>query len=609
MTTPIPVLWRMTSGHRLRYGAAFACLVVATALNYGIPLVGTAVIDHALGDKPLAESPALIRWFVTAAGGTAHLTNHLWLAPLVMVGLSVVAGGFSFAKGWLNSLASDGIARELKNRLYDHLNHLPASYHDRVDTGDLVQRCTSDVETLRVFLATQITEIAQAFLLMAIALPLLWSLSPPLTGVAFALIGPIILYGYIYFRSVKHVFKQVDEAEGDLTTVVQENLTGIRVVRAFARHDFEKAKFAEPNTRFRDRHLRLLRLMSWYWSISDFVAMTQLGLVLLVGAHWVAAGTITVGVLFAFMAFLGTMLWPVRQLGRILTDLGKTTVALNRIGEILNVPREPEPVARPVDLPAALTGAIAVRDLRFKHGSSDTQALNGVSFEVSPGETLAILGPSGAGKSTLMHVLLRLYDYEQGSVQLDGHELSDLPRGWLRDQFGVVMQEPFLFSKSLRANLRLGRRDAPDHEIEAAARAASIHETITRFDHGYETLVGERGVTLSGGQRQRLAIARALLKDAPLLILDDALSAVDAETESLIVKALRSRRGRATTLVIAHRLATLAHADRVLVLDQGRIVQVGTHAELAAQPGFYQRLWRIQTDVENDLAADLSATR
>ncbi len=609
MTTPLPVLWRLTSGHRLRYGVALGCLVLATVLNYGIPLVGTAVIDHALGDKPLAESSALIRWFVDLVGGSANLLAHLWVAPLVMVGLSVVAGGFNYVKGWFNSLASDGIARELKNRLYDHLNHLPASYHDRADTGDLVQRCTSDVETLRVFLATQIMEIAQALMLVVVALPMLWSLSPQLTGVAFALIGPIILYGYIYFRRVKHVFKQVDEAEGDLTTVVQENLTGIRVVRAFARHDFEKTKFAEPNTRFRDRHLHLLRLMAWYWSISDFVAMAQLGLVLLVGAHWVTTGAVTVGVLFAFLAFLGTMLWPVRQLGRILTDLGKTTVALTRIGAILDVPREPEPDPQPTDLPRVLTGAIAVRDLRFKHGSSETQALNGVSFDVKPGETLAILGPSGAGKSTLMHVLLRLYDYEQGSVQMDGRELSSLPRGWLRDQFGVVMQEPFLFSKSLRANLRLGRRDAPDQEIEDAARAASIHDTITLFDHGYETLVGERGVTLSGGQRQRLAIARALLKDAPLLILDDALSAVDAETESLIVKALRTRRGHATTLVIAHRLATLAPADRVLVLDEGRIVQVGTHAELAAQPGFYQRLWRIQTDVETDFAADLSATR
>jgi len=609
MTSPLPVLWRLTSGHRFCYGSAIGCLVVATVLNYGIPLVGTAVIDHALGDKPLAESAPLVRRFVQFLGGTENLAANLWFAPLVMVSLSVVAGVFNFTKGWLNSLASDGIVRELKNRLYDHLNHLPASYHDRADTGDLVQRCTSDVETTRVFLSTQIMEIAQAIMLMAAALPMLWMLSPQLTGVAFALIGPIILYGYIYFRSVKHVFKQVDEAEGDLTTVVQENLTGIRVVRAFARHDFEKAKFAEPSTRFRDRHLRLLRLMAWYWSISDFVALTQLGLVLLVGAHWVTTGTITVGVLFAFLAFLGTMLWPVRQLGRILTDLGKTTVALTRIGEILDVPHDVEPDVRPGELPSKLKGAIAVRDLRFKHGSMDTLALNGVSFEVQPGETLAIIGPSGAGKSTLMHVLLRLYDYEHGSIQMDGHELTSLPRGWLRDQFGVVMQEPFLFSKSLRANLRLGRSDALDQEIEDAARAASIHETITSFDHGYETLVGERGVTLSGGQRQRLAIARALLKEAPLLILDDALSAVDAETESLIVNALRSRRGRATTLVIAHRLATLAHADQVVVLDQGRIVQTGTHADLVTQPGLYQRLWQIQTQIESDISAELSASR
>ncbi len=609
MTSPIPVLWRLTAGHRLRYALAFVCLILAALLNYGIPLVGTAVIDHGLADKPLAESPALIRWFVSAVGGPANFAHQLWWAPVLMVSLSVIAGTFSFLKGWLASLASDGIARELKNRLYDHLNHLPARYHDRADTGDLVQRCTSDVETTRVFMATQVTEIAQAITLMATALPLLWGLSPQLTGVAFALLGPIVVYGYVYFRRIKHVFKAVDEAEGDLTTVAQENLTGIRVVRAFARHDYEKTKFAEPSARYRDNNIRLLYLMAWYWSISDLVALSQIGLVLIVGAHWVTTGQVTVGVLFAFLAYLGIMLWPVRQLGRILTDLGKTTVALGRIGEILDVPREPEPATPPSALPPRLTGAIQVRDLHFAHGDGETHALNGISFDVNPGETLAILGPSGAGKSTLMHVLLRLYDYERGSITCDGHELSTLPRGWLRGQFGVVMQEPFLFSKTLRANLHLGRRDAPDPAIEEAARAACIHETITHFEHGYETLIGERGVTLSGGQRQRVAIARALLKDAPFLILDDALSAVDAETESLIVKALRSRRGRATTLVIAHRLATLAHADRVLVLDHGRIVQAGTHEELAATPGPYQRLWHIQTNIESDLAADLNATQ
>lgn len=611
MSSPFPVLWRLTPGHRVRYLGALGCLIAATALNYGIPLVGTAVIDHALTGHPVQDDTSpLVAKFVALTGGPTELLAHLWIAPVVMVGLSAVAGLFSFLKGWLTSLASDGIARELKDRLYDHLNHLPARYHDGADTGDLVQRCTSDVETTRLFLATQIGEIAQAIALMAIALPLLLWLSPPMTAVAFALIGPIILYGYIYFRRVKYVFKQVDEAEGDLTAVIQENLTGIRVVRAFARHDYELNKFAEPNARFRDRNLRLLRLMAWYWSISDLAALSQIGLVLLVGAHWITTGTISVGVLFAFLTYLGTMLWPVRQLGRILTDLGKTTVALTRIGEILAIERESEPPAAVATalLPSTLSGRLTVRDLHFSHGTA-SRALNGVSFDVKPGETLAILGPSGSGKSTLMHVLLRLYDYEQGSVQLDGRELNTLPRGWLRSQFGVVMQEPFLFSKSLRANLRLGRADAPDPDIEEAARAACIHDTITRFDQGYETLIGERGVTLSGGQRQRVAIARALLKTSPFLILDDALSAVDAETESMIIQALRARRGQATTLVIAHRLATLAHADRVIVLDQGRIVQAGTPAELTAADGFYRRLWQIQTNVEADLATDLEATR
>jgi ATP-binding cassette subfamily B protein len=476
-----------------------------------------------------------------------------------------------------------------------------------------VQRCTSDVETARQFLATQVMEIGNAVILAAAAFPLLWSLHVPMTLVSFALIGPITIYGYVYFLKIKHVFLSVDEAEGALTGVIQENLTGIRVVRAFARQDFERGKFAGPNARYRDRSLHMLRLMSWYWSISDLVALSQLGLTLLVGAYWITTGQLTVGLLFAFLSYLGIMLWPVRQLGRILTDLGKTSVALTRIGEILAVAREPEPAAV-APLPTRLGGAIAVRDLHFAHvGQGGTRdhaegdgALNGVSFDVAPGESLAILGPSGAGKSTLMHLLLRLYDYPRGSIQLDGRELAALPRSWVRGQIGTVMQEPFLFSKTLRDNLRLGRSgECAEAEIEEAARAAAIHETILTFERGYDTLIGERGITLSGGQRQRMALARAILKRPPLLLLDDALSAVDGETETLILNALRERRGRATTLVIAHRLSTLVHADRIIVLDRGRILQTGSHAELAAQDGLYRRLWQIQTNVEADFKKEL----
>jgi ATP-binding cassette subfamily B protein len=614
MLSHLHVIWALMRGQRLRYGFALVCLVAATAINFGVPLIGTATIDYAVSGKtPGADTPALIALLLDAVGGAGALRSHLWLAPVAMVLLSLVSGVFSYLKGWQSALASDGIARQLKDRLYDHLNHLPAHYHDRMDTGDLVQRCTSDVETARQFLATQVMEIGNAVILAAAAFPLLWSLHVPMTLVSFALIGPITIYGYVYFLKIKHVFLSVDEAEGALTGVIQENLTGIRVVRAFARQDFERGKFAGPNARYRDRSLHMLRLMSWYWSISDLVALSQLGLTLLVGAYWITTGQLTVGLLFAFLSYLGIMLWPVRQLGRILTDLGKTSVALTRIGEILAVAREPEPAAV-APLPTRLGGAIAVRDLHFAHvGQGGTRdhaegdgALNGVSFDVAPGESLAILGPSGAGKSTLMHLLLRLYDYPRGSIQLDGRELAALPRSWVRGQIGTVMQEPFLFSKTLRDNLRLGRSgECAEAEIEEAARAAAIHETILTFERGYDTLIGERGITLSGGQRQRMALARAILKRPPLLLLDDALSAVDGETETLILNALRERRGRATTLVIAHRLSTLVHADRIIVLDRGRILQTGSHAELAAQDGLYRRLWQIQTNVEADFKKEL----
>ena len=626
MFTQLHAIWQLMRGQRLRYAGALACLVGATLLIYCVPLVGSATIDYAVAGRTVdATTPPLIALLLRAFGGVENLRGALWLAPVAMLVFSAFSGLCSYLKGWQASLASDGIVRRLKNQLYDHLNHLPARHHDRADTGDLVQRCTSDVETTRQFLATQVMEIGHAIILAGTALPLLLSLSVPMTMVSFALILPIVLYGYFYFRRVKHVFKQVDEAEGALTGVIQENLSGIRVVRAFARQDFERRKFAGPNARYRDCSLRMLRLLSWYWSISDFVALSQLGLTLLVGAHWVTTGELTVGMLFAFLAYLSIMLWPVRQMGRILTDLGKTTIAVGRIHEILAVAREtevgvaaagqaavdgPAPARAGAALslldPVPFRGAIAVRGLRFSHGG-EQHALNDLSFDVAPGESLAILGPSGSGKSTLMHLLLRLYDYTEGSIRLDGHELTSLPRQWVRSQIGVVMQEPFLFSKTLKDNLRLGRGDAPDHEVEEAARAACIHDTILTFQQGYDTLIGERGVTLSGGQRQRVAIARAVLKRPPLLILDDAMSAVDGETESLILDALKQRRGRATTLVIAHRLSTLSQADRVIVLDHGRIIQTGTHDALATQPGLYRRLWQIQTSVESDFERELRA--
>ena len=379
--------------------------------------------------------------------------------------------------------------------------------------------------------------------------------------------------------------------------MVQENLTGLRVVRAFAKQDFEIEKFAKPNQSYRDTTLHLLKVMSWYWAISDLIVLLQQGLTLFAGIYFIADGSLTVGTLFAFLMFHNMLLWPVRQMGRTLTELGKAFVALTRIGEILS--EQPE-----ADSPASIApaspakGNLKVENLSFNY-NDDGAILDQISFEISAGETLAIVGPSGSGKTTIMNLLLRLYDYTEGSIQIDGQELTDLDRQWVRSQFSVVMQEPFLYSKTIGENIRLSRSEANDDEIRAAANLADIHGTITTFSSGYSTLVGERGVTLSGGQRQRVALARAMLQQTPFLLLDDALSAVDAETEATILEALRSRHGKRTTLVIAHRLSTLIHADKIIVIEDGRIIQSGDHESLRTAPGLYQRLWQIQNATES----------
>ena len=596
-------LWFITRGQRARYLAAVLAMGVSNLFMLSSPLVGMYALDALSADDLAQGAPGLTETALAVAsvfGGTPVIA-YLIVSALAGVLVTALGGLFLYLRGRWAAMASEAIARKLRDALYERLHHLPASFFDTADTGDLVQRCSSDVETVRMFLSAQVVEIGRAMLLLAIMTPMLFWRDARLAMLSVCLMPFIVLGAVAFFTRVKKVFLEVDESEAAMTAVLQENLTGIRVVRAFARQDFEINRFGERNAAFRNNYFRMNRLMGLYWGVSDMFCMAQITIVLIAGGAFLAAGTITVGELFAFITLVGMVLWPVRHLGRVLTDTGKAMVALKRINHILETEEETQ---EPVPEIGRARGDLAFEDLTFGY-EPKRFVLRDVSVSIPAGQTVGIVGAPGSGKSTLIRLLLRLYSFAQGRITLDGLDITQVDRKWLRAQVGVVLQDPFLYSRSIEENLRVARPDAPVQDLIDATRDAAIHQAIEDFPAGYDSLVGERGVTLSGGQRQRLALARALLKDPPVLVLDDSLSAVDTGTELAILAALRRRRGRHTTLVIAHRLSSVRDADRILVLDEGQLVQDGDHQTLAALPGPYRRLCEIQGALDEAIDADL----
>jgi len=545
-------IWKMMQGFRLRYLGAVASLGVSAAAK--------------------TYTYLLLRYFVDTYFISHDATIGLPYIALGFVALALLEGGFSFLSSVLATQTAEGITRRLRNYLYDHIQHLTFAYHSNTKTGELIERSTSDVDALRRFFSDQAISIGRILLLFVINFITLLNLNAKLALISIIVIPFVLAISIYLFKKVTKAYESYQEQEAVLSTTLQENLSGVRVVKAFSRQYYEIEKFEKDNWEKYIRGKKLLLMHSLFWPLSDVLCGAQILAGYLIGAIMAINGEISVGTYIAYAGLVVYIIYPLRNLGRVIVQTSTGLVSYGRVMEIIKEKREPLDLGDHVP-PGSLKGKFEFKDVKFEYEPGD-HTLEDINFNVEPGQVIALLGSTGSGKSTLVNLLPRFYEYTGGKIMLDGIELNRYPRKYLRQQIGIVEQEPFLFSRTIRENITYGvGRDVDDKEVEQASRAAAIHEVILGFQDGYQTLVGERGVTLSGGQKQRVTIARTILKNPRILILDDSTSSVDTETEVEIREALQNLMKDRTTFIIAHRIQSVANADLILVMDKGRIIK------------------------------------
>lgn len=541
-------------------------------------------------------TPQIFRFTIDSVLGSDQypfLSEHLWIMALLVIGVAVMSGIFLYVGRVGTALAGETFAKNMRDALFVHVQKLPMSWHNKNQTGDIIQRCTSDVEVIRNFVVTQLLEVFRTSFLVIVSFAMMMSMNVKLSLIVLSFVPVVVLYSAIFYRLIARRFTDADEAEGELSTVVQENATGVRVVRAFGREKFEMDRFREKNDAFAKLWIKLGTLSGLYWGVGDLITGLQVVTIIVLGAVEAVRGTISVGEFVAFASYNTTLVWPIRGLGRILSDMSKAGVSFERVDYIIR--GEEEGYSEQKRKAEQLTEDIQFSHVSFSYeGGQDV--LSDVSFEIPAGTTFGILGGTGSGKSTIVQLLTRLYECEEngGTIRIGGRDIREIPLEELRDKVGMVLQEPFLYSRTIKENICASRPDASMEEIRKAAQIACVDDAIMSFPDGYDTLVGERGVTLSGGQRQRVAIARMLLSRAPVMVFDDSLSAVDAKTDYQIRLALKKERGDSTLILISHRITTLMGADQIMVLNHGKIEELGTHEELIEREGIYRKIYEIQ---------------
>ena len=575
---------RLLAQHLRPAASALLLGMGASLLLTLLRMAFTQVIRFTVDGVLLGDASGLPAFAAQLSSGT-----QLAAACALAAAIALLQFGVSYIQDSRLPMGSERFVKSLRDALYSRIQRLPYSWHVQNSTGDIIQRCISDVEIVRAFVMDQLLELLGTLFMIVTCVVIMFTMNVKMALLATAFVPVIVGYSVLFFRHMSGRYEKADEAEGALSAVVQENLTGVRVVRAFGREKTELDKFREKNNRYTDLWRRLGDWMSAFYTLGDMMSILQVFAIVVLGVHLCVAGEVSLGVYLAFVSYTRELTLPVRRLGRTISEMSKANVSIDRLLYILESEEE-----HTTESPAQ---ADLHGEIRFEHVSfayEEKQVLRDVSFSIPGGKTLGVFGGTGSGKSTIALLLARLYDPDAGRITIDGVDTKDMDLGALRRGVGVVLQEPFLFSRTLAENIAITREDATREDVERAAQDACLDASVGEFVNGYETVVGERGVTLSGGQKQRTAIARTLLSGAPVMVFDDALSAVDAKTDEAIRTRLRAAAGGATLILIAHRVATLMQADRIIVLEDGQIVEAGTPDELLAQGGAFARAAAMQ---------------
>ena len=589
------LLLRFLKGSIHLFVLGIACSAVMSLADMITPQIIRMAIDNAIGSLE-PDYPDWVMSLVNAFGGFSYLGQHLILMALALVAVALIRAAAQYGTGVFNNKGSETLVKTMRDTVFRHIQHLPFSWHMKNHTGDIIQRCTSDIDKVRNFVAEQLTNIIRIVVLLAFSIYFMMRMHVGLALIAISVIPLILGYVVIFGKKLHKGFEACDETEGEVSAMVQENLTGVRVVRAFARERYEKERFEKHNNYYCSLWVKLGVVLARFFTVQDILSMLQMLLVVVFGSVLCVRGRMTAGDLVAFISYNAMLAWPVRRLGRMLMEMSKADVSIGRIGYIMNSELE-----EPASGQSGLDTVPFDQEISFEHVSfayeNCPEILHDISFTIQPGTTVGILGATGSGKSTLMLLLDKMYDLPEGSgcIKVGGKDIREIDTAYLRRQISMVLQEPFLFSRTIAENIGIAGEDISPEEIREASRAACLHENVEGFTKGYDTFVGERGVTLSGGQKQRTAIARALTAHTPILVFDDSLSAVDTETDARIRASLQELFGTATIIIITHRLTTIAKADQVIVLEDGRVSEIGTPSELRTSGGPYQQIYELQS--------------